>query len=93
MINNTIKDTVMITANDLKVKGIKALQSELKDNDEAIISFRGEPKYIVIDFKRYDKLREIELDEAYLQAMKEIKQGNYKSIETDEDLENHLKDL
>jgi len=93
MINNTIKDTVMITANDLKVKGIKALQSELKDNDEAIISFRGEPKYIVIDFKRYDKLREIELDEAYLQAMEEIKQGNYKSIETDEDLENHLKDL
>jgi len=83
----------MITANDLKVKGIKALQNELKDSDEAIISFRGEPKYIVIDFKRYDKLREIELDEAYLQAMKEIKQGNYKSIETDEDLENHLKDL
>ena len=83
----------MITANDLKVQGIKALQSELKDNDEAIISFRGKPKYIVIDFKRYDKLREIELDEAYLQAMEEIKQGDYKSIESDDDLENHLKDL
>lgn len=83
----------MITANDLKVQGIKALSSELKDNDEAIISFRGEPKYIVLDFDRYDKLRELELDRDYLEAMREIEEGKYKIISTDEDLENHLKGL
>lgn len=83
----------MITANDLKVQGIKALSSELKDNDEAIISFRGEPKYIVLDIDRYDKLRELELDRDYLEAMREIEEGKYKIISTDEDLENHLKGL
>lgn len=65
----------MISANDLKVQGIKALSNELKDNDEAIISFRGEPKYIVIDFERYDKLRELELDKMYLEVVEDIKQG------------------
>jgi hypothetical protein len=83
----------MITANDLKVQGIKALNSELKDNDEAIISFRGKPKYIVIDFERYDKLRELELDRDYLEAVKDIENGNYKTISTDEELEKHLENL
>ncbi len=83
----------MITANDLKVQGIKALHSELDKNDEAIISFRGKPKYIVIDFERYDKLRELELDRDYAEAMKDIKDGNYKTISTDEELEKHLESL
>lgn len=83
----------MISANDLKVQGIKALSSELKDNNEAIISFRGEPKYIVLDFERYDRLRELELDRDYLEAMQDIKEGKYKTISTDEELEKHLKDL
>ena len=83
----------MITANDLKVQGIKALNSELKDNDEAIISFRGKPKYIVIDFERYDRLRELELDKDYLETMQDIQKGNYKIISTDEELEKHLENL
>lgn len=83
----------MITANDLKVQGIKALNSELKDNDEAIISFRGKPRYIVIDFERYDRLRELELDKDYLETIKDIEKGNYKTISTDDELEKHLKNL
>ena len=83
----------MITANDLKVQGIQALNTELKDNDEAIISFRGKPKYIVIDFERYDKLRELELDRDYLETMKDIQSGNFKTISSDEELEKHLENL
>ena len=83
----------MITANDLKVQGIKALHSELEDSSEAIISFRGKPKYIVIDFERYDRLRELELDRDYAEAMKDIKNGDYKTISTDEELEKHLDNL
>ena len=83
----------MITANDLKVQGIKALNSELKDNDEAIISFRGKPKYIVIAFERYDRLRELELDRDYLETMKDIENGNFKTISSDEELEKHLENL
>ena len=83
----------MVTANDLKVQGIQALSSELRENDEAIISFRGKPKYIVLDFERYDRLRELELDRDYLETMQDIKKGNYKTISSDEELEKHLEDL
>ena len=83
----------MITANDLKVQGIKAIHNELKDNEEAIITYRGKPQYIVMDFKKFEELRALELDKAYLETMEDIKQGNYKTIATDEELENHLKEL
>lgn len=83
----------MITANDLKVKGIKAIRQEISKNDEAIISFRGKPKYIVIDFDKYDELRALELDKVYLETMQEIKEGKYKTIATNDELEEHLKGL
>ncbi len=83
----------MITANDLKVKGIKAIEQDIKENDEAIISFRGIPQYIVLDFKKYDRLRALELDEVYLETMQEIKKGNSKTIATDEELREHLEGL
>ena len=83
----------MITANDLKVKGIKAIHQEIEKNDEAIISFRGKPRYIVVDFKKYDELRALELDKAYLETMQEIKDGKYKTIATDEELQEHLDGL
>ncbi len=83
----------MITANDLKVKGIKTIHQEMSENDEAIISFRGKPRYIVIDFDKYDELRALELDKIYLETMQEIKDEKYKIISTDDDLEEHLKDL
>jgi hypothetical protein len=83
----------MITANDLKVQGIKAIHNELINNDEAIISYRGKPQYAVIDFKKLEEIRAFEIDKAYLEAMEDIKQGKYKTIATDEDLEEHLKQL
>jgi len=83
----------MIMANDLKTQGIKAIDRELKDKDEAIIAYRGKPQYVVIDFKRFEEYRAFELDKAYLETMEEIKKGKYKVIETDEELENHLKEL
>ncbi|BCD62652.1 HigA protein [Nitratiruptor sp. YY08-26] len=83
----------MITANELKVKGIKAIESELQAKDEAVITFRGKPKYIVVDFERYEQMRAAELDAAYLQAQEEIRQGKAKIITTKEELEKHLKSL
>jgi len=63
----------MITANDLKVKGIKIIDEQMKEEDEVLISYRGKPKYIVIDFERYDRIRESELDKIYLETMDDIK--------------------
>ena len=83
----------MITANDLKVKGIKAIEKELEERDEAVISFRGKPKYIVLDIEEYDRIRALELDLLYLQAQEEIKSGKAMRISTKEELEEHLKSL
>ena len=83
----------MITANDLKVKGIKAIHQEIQDNDEAIISFRGKPKYIVLDFKKYDELRALELDKIYLETMQEIKEGKYKTMSADKHIKEVLSEL
>jgi len=55
----------MITANDLKVKGIKAIEKELEERDEAIISFRGKPKYIVLDIEEYETMRALQIEVAY----------------------------
>ncbi len=83
----------MITANDLKVKGIKAIEKELQERDEAIISFRGKPKYIVLGIEKYDRIRALELDLLYLQAQEEIKSGKAIRISTKKELEEHLKNL
>ena len=83
----------MITANELKTKGIKAIDKELQDKEEAIITFRGKPKYIVLDIDKYDQIRALELDLLYLQAQEEIKQGKAKIIKTQKELEEHFKEL
>ena len=55
----------MITANDLKVKGIKAIEKELEGRDEVLISFRGKLKYIVSDIKEYEMMRALQIEAAY----------------------------
>ncbi len=83
----------MITANELKIKGIKAIDQELTDKNEAIITHRGKPKYIVLDIEKYDQIRALELDLLYLQAQEEIQAGKAKRIGTKEELEDHFKSL
>jgi len=39
----------IITANELKTKGISALENALKSDGEAIITVRGKDKYVIVD--------------------------------------------
>ncbi len=78
----------MITASELKQKGIKAFEDELKKNDEAIISVRGKDKYVVISTERYKQLLEKDLDIAYKEALDDIKNGRYTT-----DIEKHLEEI
>jgi PHD/YefM family antitoxin component YafN of YafNO toxin-antitoxin module len=66
-----------ITANELKTKGISAIDTLLKDESEAIITVRGEQKYVVLDMKRYNFLRECELEAALMEARKELEDGKF----------------
>jgi prevent-host-death family protein len=57
-----------ITANDLKTKGIGAIEQVVTDGREVIITVRGKQKYVVLPIEEYNQLREFELDAAIQEA-------------------------
>jgi PHD/YefM family antitoxin component YafN of YafNO toxin-antitoxin module len=76
-----------IAANELKTKGISVIDTFLKDESEAIITVRGEQKYVVLDMKRYNFLRECELEAALIEARQELKGGRFVVESVDEHLQ------
>ena len=76
-----------ITANQLKTKGVSAIQSKLAENHEVVITVRGKEKFIVMDMKHYNYLRECELDAALHQVKTDYEDGNF----IKETVEDHIK--
>lgn len=66
-----------LTANDLKVKGVSAVEKLLEDNEEIVISVRGQNRYVVMDINKYTKLREYELAAALQEARADVAAGRY----------------
>ena len=75
----------MLAANDLKVKGVKAIEEEMEHFDEVGITVRGKVKFVVMKVEKFDKLREYELDKALAEARQDIKEGRF-VIETLDEL-------
>lgn len=66
-----------ITANDLKTKGIAAIESALVSESEAIVSVRGKDRYIVMELAQYHYLRECELEAALAQTRADLAAGRF----------------
>ncbi len=64
-----------ISANDLKTKGISAIELALSTGPEAIVSVRGKDKFVVMDMAHYHYLRECELDAALAQTRADLGAG------------------
>ena len=64
-----------INANDLKVKGIAAIESALADQPEAIIAVRGKERFVVMDIAHYHYLRECELEAALAETRADLAAG------------------
>ena len=79
----------MLAANDLKVKGVKAIEEEMEHFDEVGITERGKVKHVVMKVEKFDELREYELDKALAEARQDMKEGRF-IIET---LDEHIKRL
>jgi len=79
---------MIITANDLKTKGISFFDKILDKTEEIIVSVRGKQKFVLIDMERYKKIREYELDKAYEETLNDIKEKKYTT-----DLQAHFKEL
>ncbi|HET8808136.1 MAG TPA: prevent-host-death protein [Methylophaga sp.] len=79
----------MITANDLKTKGVASLDAALQEQREAMITVRGEQKYVVMKIDDYKQLREAELEAAFLESLNDIDSGRFKT----QSVETHIKEL
>jgi len=66
-----------ITANELKTKGVAAIESMLKHQSEAIVSVHGKDRYVVMDIKQYNYLRECELEAALIQTRDDLANGRF----------------
>ena len=77
----------ILTANELKQKGVSALKVATSDNNEAIITVRGKSEYVVLPIALYNRLREYELEIALIESKEDIKNGNF----FEESVEEHIR--
>ncbi|MBC8259630.1 MAG: hypothetical protein H8E38_11475 [SAR324 cluster bacterium] len=80
----------VVTANELKTKGVNSLEKVLCQDDEAIISVRGKPRYVVMELEHYDRLRGAEIFLAWQEARVDYKKGDYEIVEN---VGEHIKHL
>ncbi len=67
-----------ITANDLKTRGIAAIEAQLADGrTEAVVSVRGADRYVVMDLAQYQHLRECELEAALAESRADMAAGRF----------------
>jgi len=91
--NNTLKNIVnraiyrvikMITANELKTKGIACLEENLANQPEAVITVRGKESFVVMKIERYHYLREMELESALYEAQQDVAAGRFSKDNVDQ---------
>ena len=75
-----------ISANELKTKGVSAIQAVLDQQTEAVISVRGKQRFVVMDIAHYQYLRECELTAAIIESKADMAEGRY----VKESAEEHL---
>lgn len=66
-----------LNANDLKTRGVAAIEAVLETQPEATISVRGKERFVVMDVAHYHYLRECELDAALAQSQTDIAAGRF----------------
>ena len=66
-----------ISANDLKTKGIGAIEQALIERSEASVSVRGQVKYVVMSQAQYQYLRECELEAALAESRADMDAGRF----------------
>ncbi len=73
-----------ISANDLKTKGVSAIEGALKDRDNVAITVRGKSRFVVMDLDQYQHLREQEILAAWHQARADAASGRARPVSAKE---------
>ncbi|MDO9011655.1 MAG: type II toxin-antitoxin system Phd/YefM family antitoxin [Gallionella sp.] len=66
-----------ISANDLKTKGVAAIEATLASHSEAIVSVRGKDRFVVMEIAQYNYLRECELEAALAETRADVAAGRF----------------
>ena len=78
--------TNVVTANELKTKGVSRLEELTSAGEEAIISVRGKHRFVVVSIEQYNHLRECELQAAIAETQRDLAAGNT----VQESIEDHI---
>ncbi len=66
-----------ISANDLKTRGVGAIDQALQEQAEAAVTVCGEIKYVVMSEEQYQYLRECELEAALAESKAGLDAGRF----------------
>ena len=66
-----------ISANDLKTRGVSAIEAALADEPEAVISVRGKNRFVVMPIEQFQYLRECELEAALAETRADLAAGRF----------------
>jgi prevent-host-death family protein len=67
----------VISANDLKTKGVSAIEAALGGQPDATISVRGRDRFVVMSIEHYHYLRECELEAALAESRGDLAAGRF----------------
>ena len=73
----------IVTANDLKTKGISDIERLLQSEQEVVISVRGKSRYVVMDIAHYEFLRECDIQAAWQQTREDVAAGRVRRERAD----------
>jgi prevent-host-death family protein len=77
----------VITANEVKTKGVSVLDKAIDTGDEIIISVRGKNRFVVLPIEKYNYLRNCELEAAIHEVRDDLKKGRMRK----ESVQKHIK--
>jgi prevent-host-death family protein len=65
----------VVTANELKTRGVSVLESAMEQAQDVVISVRGKERFVVLGVDTYHRLREAELDAALSEVKADLAAG------------------
>ncbi len=68
---------MIVTANELKTKGISYLEGLLRKYKEIFISVRGKNRFVLLPIEEYERLKEADLEMAVREAEEDYKKGRF----------------
>ncbi|MGB0663061.1 MAG: type II toxin-antitoxin system Phd/YefM family antitoxin [Pontibacterium sp.] len=64
-----------VTNDELKARGVSVLETRLKEDEEIVISVKGNDRHVLMSVETYARLREYELAFALQEAKADVEAG------------------